>query len=143
MCQLTFFNSDQTFLCSRPSICSSKCHLLSQRNFSKFRVGPPSRYRRSQRPAVQLVVSKVLWGRRALRGLRILPWRLKWRQGSWRDECWGWRRRGGGADRHCGSSIHPSSVRLDGALGDSAEPGGPYQLLLPHPGHKRSDAPEQ
>lgn len=145
-----FFRHDQTSewtqisLFSRPSICSSKRHLLSQWDLREFRVGPSSGYRGSQRLAVQRVVYEVLRRRRALWGLFILPWRHHWwREGRWRGKCWGRGRRDGGAFGHGCGSIRSSPDRAEGVLGDSAQPGGPHQLLLPHPGHECSVTPNQ
>ncbi|XP_031694233.1 ephrin type-A receptor 8-like isoform X5 [Anarrhichthys ocellatus] len=124
-----------------PSICSGKRHLLSQWDVREFRVGSPSGHRRSQRPEVQRVVSEMLGGRGALRGLRVLPGRRRWREGRRRGECQ--RRRDGGALGHRSGSIRSPPDRVDGALGDGAQPGGSHQLLLPSPRHERSDPPEQ
>lgn len=68
--KLTFFKTvikpASVFLFSRPSICSSKRHLLGQWDVCEFRVGSPSGYWRSQRPEVQRVVSEMLRGGKAL-----------------------------------------------------------------------------
>lgn len=146
---LLFIDRDQNykwtqtsvFLFPRPSICSSKRHLFGQWDICEFRVGSAPRYRRTQRPAVQRVVSEMLRGRGALWEVCILPRRRQWREG--RGEYRSRGRRDCGAFGQCSSSIRSPPGWVDRALGDCAQPGGSHQLLLPHHGYECSDTPEQ